>query len=198
MPKQFLNFPVEISWFFLWPTSHKLPESCYMILGQLHFTPLLMCSEALHYLLSKEGRHRKIIILKQTDLIQIELDELVILAAFIWYQQVRVSVSQGSDLWDRTRGWVSKLKRHLAFIYNKERFPPTQMLLLKTLWDYFFLVILITDIPITEGLFSLIIFNWKKVFSIYFVQFLFLWQVTAMTRDDRWLWFNFRTYNNST
>lgn len=96
MPKRFLNFHVENSGFFLWAIPDPIPL--------LHVTPLLMCSEALHHLLSKEGRHRKIIILKQTNLVQIELDELVILAAFIWYQQVRVSVSQGSDLWDGTRG----------------------------------------------------------------------------------------------
>lgn len=34
----------------------------------------------------------------RTDLVQIELDELVVLAAFIRNQHIRVFISQGSDL----------------------------------------------------------------------------------------------------
>lgn len=37
-------------------------------------------------------------IVKWTDLVQVELDGLIVFAAFIWYQQVGVFISQGSDL----------------------------------------------------------------------------------------------------
>lgn len=34
-----------------------------------------------------------------SDLIQIDLNDLVVLAAFIWYQQISVIISQGSNIW---------------------------------------------------------------------------------------------------
>lgn len=37
------------------------------------------------------------------DLIQIDLNDLVVLAAFIWYQQVSVIISQGSNIWVETK-----------------------------------------------------------------------------------------------
>lgn len=34
-----------------------------------------------------------------SDLIQVDLNDLVVLAAFIWYQQISVIISQGSNIW---------------------------------------------------------------------------------------------------
>lgn len=57
-----------------------------------------------------------------TNLIQIELDDLVVLAAFIWHQHVWVFISQGSDLWEETtvlwHQWVTAEKNiHTHFHY---------------------------------------------------------------------------------
>lgn len=39
----------------------------------------------------------------RTNLIQIDFNDLVVLAAFIWHQKIGVFISQSSDLWEQTR-----------------------------------------------------------------------------------------------
>lgn len=55
---------------------------------------------------------------KHADLVQIDLDYLVVLAAFVWHQQVGVFIRQGGDLWEETHTRFRKLIQR-EFYYNE-------------------------------------------------------------------------------